>query len=352
MAHGRPRRLINRRAWTWRPARGTAGWIRTRGAALDRCGVGVQPCRPTRLGYQRMKPAPFQYVRPRTVEDALALMAEAEGEFVKVIAGGQSLVPLMNLRMASPDRLIDLQEIASLRDLRFVDDSLRIGAMVTQRECELSTLVGAHVPLLTMALPLVAHPPVRERGTIGGSLVHADPAAELPLVAIMTEATLLLRSLTGQRRVSAADFVRGALTTDLGQGELLLAVELPTTCPRAGWGFSEFSQRHGDFAWALTAAQVCIRPDGTLSLVVLGLGGICSPPVRHPFDELRSKTPELGAFTVAAEELLSTIEVSPGGKAQNSDLRAITLELAVQAFENALEQANNRKEVQEPCTCR
>ena len=207
-----------------------------------------------------MKPPQFDYHDPRGVGDALALLAE-HGEDAKVLAGGQSLVPLLNFRLASPDHLIDLGRIGSLRYVTRRDGRLRIGTMTRQATVERSPLVAEHWPLLTEALGLVAHAQIRNRGTIGGSVAHADPAAELPLAFTTLEATFHLRSQSRERSVDAADFFITHLTTAIEPNELLVEIEVPPVPAGTGWAFSEYARRHGDFALGGAAALVTVADD-------------------------------------------------------------------------------------------
>ncbi|GAA1782533.1 FAD binding domain-containing protein [Streptomonospora arabica] len=201
-----------------------------------------------------MKPAPFDYVRPARVEDAVAELAAADGGG-KVIAGGQSLMPVLAMRLARPETLVDVNAIAELADVREEDGALRIGATARQRRLEREP-GGAGVPLLGMALPWVGHRELRSRGTVCGSLAHADPAAELPAVACCLDGVLTLAGPAGDRDVPARDFFTGAMTTALGHAEVVRSVRLPRAAPGDGFGFAEVARRHGDFALAGVAVHV------------------------------------------------------------------------------------------------
>ncbi|MCI0434285.1 MAG: xanthine dehydrogenase family protein subunit M [Gemmatimonadetes bacterium] len=212
-----------------------------------------------------MKPAPFDYHAPDSVAEALGLLAQ-HGEDAKALAGGQSLVPVLNFRLARPAVLVDLNRIASLRGIEAMPDGgVRIGAMARQREAEQSEVVAVCAPLLTEALPHVAHVQIRNRGTIGGSLAHADPAAELPALALALEARLQLRRGDEERWLDASDFFTGLFSTALAPDELLVAVELPALPPRAGCAFEEVARRHGDYALM-----------GIAAIVVLDANGVCT----------------------------------------------------------------------------
>lgn len=220
-----------------------------------------------------MKPAPFNYFAPASLEEALALKAQ-HGEEAKALAGGQSLIPAMNFRVAQPAILVDLNRIASLRDIR-KNGALTIGAMTTQSTAEKNTLVAEHVPLLHEALPNIAHPQIRNRGTIGGSVAHADPAAELPVVCLALGARMLAQSQSGERWIEAQEFFSGLFSTALAADELLTAVEFPLVEERTGYAFLEVARRHGDYAMAGLAAVLSLDENGLCRqarLVYLNVG--------------------------------------------------------------------------------
>ncbi|MGH3166198.1 MAG: FAD binding domain-containing protein [Trebonia sp.] len=225
-----------------------------------------------------MKPVTFDLVRPADVDEALAELSVDPDES-KLLAGGQSLVPLLNFRLARPARLIDLARIQSLRGITRDYGRLSIGAMTTQHEAEQSDLVRRYAPLLAAALPRIAHPPIRSRGTVGGSTAHADPAAEIPAVVLALDATIRTRSAEGSREVSAAEFFHGFLTTALAADELLTAVELPVAPPGTGAAFLEVARRHGDFALVGAAVQLTLR-EGAVTDCRLVLTGVSDRPCR------------------------------------------------------------------------
>jgi len=204
-----------------------------------------------------MKPAPFVYHRPATLDEALALLAEHGGE-AKPLAGGQSLIPAMNFRLARPAVLVDLNRVAELGYVRAGRDGLRIGAMTRQRAVERSDAVRGAAPLVAEAMPFIAHPQIRNRGTVGGSLAHADPAAELPAVMLTLEARFRARSVKGERWIPAGEFFRGILETALGPDELLVEVAVPESPARTGHAFEELARRHGDYALVGVAARVTL----------------------------------------------------------------------------------------------
>ena len=208
-----------------------------------------------------MKPAPFEYFRPRSLDEALSLLAEHAGE-AKPLAGGQSLIPAMNFRLATPSVLIDLNDLSDLNYIKDDSSGIRIGGMTRQRSLERSAVVSKRFPLIAETLPHIAHPAIRNRGTIGGSLAHADPAAELPAVMLALKATLTVRSTSETREVPAEEFFIGLFTTALQPGELLTEIRIPAAAARSGFAFQEISRRHGDFALVGVATAVQIHEDG------------------------------------------------------------------------------------------
>jgi len=215
-----------------------------------------------------VKPPPFAYHRPDSVEHALALLAQ-HGDDAKPLAGGQSLVPMMNFRIARPAHLIDILGLSELSYIRAGrDGGLRIGAATRQMTAERSPLVAAGWPLLTGALECVAHPQIRARGTIGGSLAHADPAAELPVAIAALDGELRVRSVRGERTIGWREFFVAPLETSLAEDELLVELTLPPPVPLAGASFREHATRHGDFALAGAAALVTAGDGGSASLTL------------------------------------------------------------------------------------
>ena len=224
-----------------------------------------------------MKAAPFDYVRPATVTEALAALSEAADD-AKVLAGGQSLVPVLAMRLGRPAVLVDINTVAGLDEASLSEDTLYVGATVRQRRLEHDPLAAA-VPLLGMALPWIGHRELRSRGTVCGSLAHADPAAELPAVAACLNATLDIAGPSGRRSVSARDFFTGPMTTVLDPAELLLAARFPAAVPGDGFAFAELSRRHGDYALAGVAVRVTHTTSGEVQRAVLAAFAISSRPV-------------------------------------------------------------------------
>ena len=225
-----------------------------------------------------MKPIDFTLHRPETVAEAVALLAEHADE-AKVLAGGQSLVPLLNFRLARPEHVVDLGRLASLTEIRRMPRELVVGAMVRQAQAEHSAAVAAHTPLLAAALPNIAHPPIRNRGTVGGSLAHADPAAELPAVAMALDAVFVARGPSGSREVAATDFFRTHLTTALAADELLTEIRFPRAEPGTGAAMLEIGRRRGDFALVGVAVQVRLT-DGEIADARVCFTGVDEVPHR------------------------------------------------------------------------
>jgi carbon-monoxide dehydrogenase medium subunit len=226
-----------------------------------------------------MKPAPFDYAAPSTLDEVVALLAEHDGE-AKLLAGGQSLVPLLNMRLARPSLVVDLGRVGGLDDIRDVEGGLAIGAMTTQRAVERSTLVAARQPMLHAAVRFIAHPQIRNRGTVGGSLAHADPAAEWPALALALDAEFRVVGPDGARTIEAAEFFVTYLTTTLAATEILTEIHLPARPRRGGWAFQEIARRHGDYALAGIAVTTTLDGGGRCADARLVLFGVGSTPLR------------------------------------------------------------------------
>jgi carbon-monoxide dehydrogenase medium subunit len=220
-----------------------------------------------------MKASAFSYARATSVTNALELLA-AHGDGAKVLSGGQSLMPAMNLRLISPELIIDIGELAELRGIEVRGDILRVGALTRHVDLQRSPDVARNAPLLTQAIAHVAHPAIRNRGTIGGSLAHADPASELPACMLALNATIVVSGVAGERRIAAGNFFKGIYETDLSPQELLIAVELPVAQKNSVHFFDEFTRRHGDYAIAGLAAQALVEGDvfADLRLVFFAVG--------------------------------------------------------------------------------
>jgi len=260
-----------------------------------------------------VKPAPFAYVAPRSLEEALEALAE-RGDEAKILAGGQSLIPVLNFRLAQPTALVDLNRVPGLDGISKEAGALRIGALARQRTLERDATIAAHAPLLAEAIPHVAHPQIRNRGTLGGSLAHADPAAELPAVALALDARFRIARRGGERWVEAHDFFTGLFSTVLAADEILIEVELPAPPPRTGWAFLESARRHGDYALAGVAARVTLDGDGRCASSRLVLLSVGDGPVdaRRAAEALAGSGLEADAVAAACE-LASGEEIDPIG---------------------------------------
>jgi CO/xanthine dehydrogenase FAD-binding subunit len=219
-----------------------------------------------------MKPPAFDYLVADSVAMAAAALAEARGD-AKIIAGGQSLVPMLNFRLLRPSVLVDINRIAGLAFIEEAADAIRIGALTRHYQLETSPVIARHLPVLSCAMTHVAHLAIRNRGTIGGSLSHADPAAELPMMAMLLDAELRIASRLGERPVPARDFFLSAMTVELAADELMTEIVLPKLPPQTGWGFEEVARRHGDFALAAAAATLTVS-GGTIRQARIALTGV------------------------------------------------------------------------------
>jgi CO/xanthine dehydrogenase FAD-binding subunit len=250
-----------------------------------------------------MKPPPFEYSAPTTLEEALEVLHE-RGEDARPLAGGQSLIPMLSLRLARPSHLIDLAGIDELASVRVEGRQLVIGAMVREASAERYREVGQLAPLLALALPFIGHPAIRSRGTIGGSLAHADPAAELPAVALILGAELVAQSHDrGKRTIQAADFFTGFFTTALEPDEILTEIRIPKPTTGTGGAIEEVARRHGDFAMVGAAAVVRLE-GGKIGAAHIVLTGVSGTPVRATEAEtsLAGAEPTDEVFAEAAEQ--------------------------------------------------
>jgi CO/xanthine dehydrogenase FAD-binding subunit len=255
-----------------------------------------------------MKPAPFQYERAADLQSALSALARF-GKQAKVLAGGQSLIPMLNLRLASTERLIDVGRLDELRYVRVVDDELRIGALTTHNAVLQSPEVAQHCPIMVEAYRLVSHHSVRNRGTIGGSLCHNDPASEMPLVINLVGGTLIARSASGERAIAADQFFKGSFETALDASELLTEIRVPIPARGHGWSFQEISQRKGDYA--LVAAGAMLAIDGEVCCRVrLGFRNVGETIFRMPAIEARieGQPPSAALFSAAGTAAMNAVD--------------------------------------------
>ena len=264
-----------------------------------------------------MKPPAFEYHRADSLRSALTLLADRDD--AKPLAGGQSLIPAMNFRLAAPAALVDLNGLTELAGISERGSVIRIGALTRHRAVERDPVIRRKVPLLSETMPYIAHPQIRTRGTIGGSLAHADPAAELPAVMVALDAEVVLNSVRGERRLRAGDFFTGLFQTALEPGELIVAVEIPAQPPKTGWAFEEFSRRHGDFALVGVAVTVAVDPKGSCAGARLALLSVGEGPVlaTGAMEQLRGS--DLGVEAIAAAAARVAREIDPP-----SDIHATT----------------------------
>jgi carbon-monoxide dehydrogenase medium subunit len=248
-----------------------------------------------------MKPPPFTYHDPKTIPEALDLLAGKEN--AKVLAGGQSLMPMLNFRYVLPDHVIDINKVAGLTGIEAGRDSIRIGAMTRQRDVEFSKDVAAKLPLLQEAILNVGHRQTRNRGTVGGSLAHLDPSAEIPTIAMAVGATVHVESKRGKRDVAMAEFPAGYMTPSIELDELVTGVTLPLWPAGHGYGFVEFARRHGDFAITSSAALLEVDGSGRIKRASVTVSGVGPSPVRCTEAEkmLVGETGSDKAFRAAAE---------------------------------------------------
>lgn len=282
-----------------------------------------------------MKPAPFDYYDPTTLEEALALLRE-HGDDAKLLAGGQSLIPMLNMRLARPKVLIDLNRVEGLAYVRDDSTHLAVGAMTRHADVERSPLVAERQPLLAEAMRHVGHVQIRSRGTIGGSLVHADPSAELPAVMVALEAVMRVTGPDGVREVPAEELFLMYFTTSLAPDEILTEVRVPVLPPRTGYAFEELARRHGDFALAGVACTVTLSDTGAVTDCRLGLTGVGMTPVRAR---------EAEALFISTGDARKAAEAVMGAIMPDSDIHGTAeyrQELAGVLTERALHRAMER----------
>ena len=287
-----------------------------------------------------MKPAPFRYVAARSIEQALALKAE-HGDEARFLAGGQSLVPTMNFRLTQPAMLIDINPLTELAGIKNGGaDRVRIGALTRYRALERDPAIERKLPLVHEALPLIAHPQIRNRGTIGGNLSHADPASEMPAIVLTLGGRLRAQSAKGERWIEARDFFVGALTTALEPDEMLTEIELPAAPPRSGACFIEMSRRRGDFAIIGVACTLRVDGEGKCAEARIGL---CNAGDRPVFAEAASASligEHIGVPEIAQAAALVQGAIDPGGSIHAS--KEFQRHLAGVLTTRALTTANDR----------
>jgi carbon-monoxide dehydrogenase medium subunit len=288
-----------------------------------------------------MKPAAFEYVVANSIEQAVAALAQAGGD-AKILAGGQSLVPMLNFRLLRPAILVDINRIPDLAFIEDAGDAVKIGALTRHHQLETSPVIAEHFPILSYAMTHVAHLAIRNRGTIGGSLSHADPAAELPMMALLLGAKLHISSGRGKRVVEAREFFLDALTVNLAEDELLTEIHLPKLPPHTGWGFEEVARRAGDFALAAVAATITMSA-GAMKEARIALTGVAPTPVRASEAEalLVGQKPEAKLIAHVTEAVRAAIEPETDLHASSDYRRHLAGVLAGRALAAALQRAGS-----------
>jgi carbon-monoxide dehydrogenase medium subunit len=286
-----------------------------------------------------MKPPDFRYLAPRTVDEAVGALTD-QGEDAKLLAGGQSLVPMMNLRLAAPTAIVDLNYVRDLAGVREADDHVVVGAMTRHREVATNAVLRRRVPVLARAASFIGYPAIRNRGTIGGSLAHADPVAEMPCIALMLDAELLIAGPAGQRTIAAADFFEGYFTTALRPAEILTGIKIHTNGGVQPWAFQEFARKTGDFAVAAAAVTASLN-GATIERFRVGLAGVSDRPVRAgQLERSLSGLAVSDARNAVAEGQGCSMVVTEGQSAGwNSDRAEVAGVLAERAIAELLESA-------------
>ncbi len=292
-----------------------------------------------------MKPPKLEYVPAESVEQAASVKASYEGD-ASILAGGQSLIPMLNFRLATPSALIDLGRVPGLSSVRVEDGLVRVGAMTRHRELERDEQAAAACPLLAQALAHVAHPAIRNRGTLGGTMAHADSAAEMPAVLLALDGHVRVCGIAGGRTISAQELFVFHMTTSLELDEVLVEVAFPALSATAGTSFQEISRRHGDYALAGVCAVAELDAGGALADVRLACIGIGSTPLRASAAEhlLRGASPTEDAFAAAAEAAAACVDAVDEEQATVSYRRRLVQVLTVRALREACARSRARRE--------
>jgi CO/xanthine dehydrogenase FAD-binding subunit len=290
-----------------------------------------------------MKAAPFEYSRPADIDEACALLAADDG--ARIVAGGQTLVPMMAMRLARPTRIVDINRIADLSYIRDEDDAVAIGATTRQCLVERDPLVAARLPLLARAIPWIGHNATRARGTIGGSIANADPAAELPLIAMTLDAVLSYRAGGQTDDIPAAEFFIGPMITTLPAGAVLTGIRFPVWSGKTGVGFHEVNARRSDFAFVSAAAQVELGDDGVCKRIALCVGAATDFPMRLETAERQLQGGALAdaAVKAAVAEALADIDALEDLHASAAYRARVAVKLAVRAVADARDHALGKK---------
>jgi CO/xanthine dehydrogenase FAD-binding subunit len=285
-----------------------------------------------------MKPAPFDYVRPDTLAEACALLAADED--ARLIAGGQTLVPMLAMRLARPAKLVDILRLPELAGIREEKGAAIVGATTRQAQAERDPIIRSSVPMLARVLPWVGHPPTRNRGTVGGSIANADPSAEIPLVAVILGADIMLASVDGPTSMPAADFFIGAMVTSIGHGQCVSAIQFPVwRHKRIGVGFFEISARRSDFAFAAAAAQVALDDEGNCLDVAFGVGGVGDRPLRLDVSSLIGTHLDAASVSDAVNAVSVDLDAMSDLHASAAYRRRVAVTLGIRALEQARDNA-------------
>lgn len=285
-----------------------------------------------------MKAAPFDYVRPDTLAEACELLAGDDD--ARLIAGGQTLVPMLAMRLARPAKLIDILRLPELSGIREERGTVVVGATTRQAQAERDPVIQASLPMLARVLPWVGHPPTRNRGTVGGSIANGDPSAEIPLVAVTLGAEIMLATTAGSTLMPAEAFFIGPMVTMIGQGECISAIRFPVwSYPRIGVGFLEISARRSDFAFVAAAAQVALDEEGRCLDVALGLGGVGDRPLRLDASSLIGTKLEAGSAAEAVNAACAGIDAMSDLHASAAYRRRVAVTLGIRTLEQARDNA-------------
>lgn len=287
-----------------------------------------------------MKPAPFDYVRPDSLAEACDVLAADED--ARVIAGGQTLIPMLAMRLARPTKLVDILRLKELHGIRAEPDAIVIGAVTRQVEVERSEIVHRSLPLLMKALPWVGHPPTRNRGTVGGSIANADPSAEIPLIAVTLEAEIEIANPTDRTRMPAEEFFIGPMLTSVMPGDCVCGVRFPVWSQgRVGTGFHEVSARQSDFAFVAAAAQVALDDGGRCVNATLGLGGVVDRAIRIDVSPLIGENPTPSAIADVVRAQTRDLETGSDLHATADYRRRVAAVLGARALEDAFADARS-----------
>jgi CO/xanthine dehydrogenase FAD-binding subunit len=285
-----------------------------------------------------MKPAPFEYVRPDSLAEACELLAREED--ARLIAGGQTLMPMLAMRLARPAKLIDILRLPELAGIRGEKGAVIVGATTRQAQAERDPVIRTSVPMLARVLPWVGHPPTRNRGTIGGSIANADPSAEIPLVAVTLGADIMLATTDGPTSTPAADFFTGPMVTSIGHGQCVSAIRFPVwRHKRIGLGFFEISARRSDFAFVAAAAQVALDEQDRCIEVALGLGGVADRPLRLDVSCLVGTRLDSASLADAVNAACRAVDAMSDLHASAAYRRRVAVTLGIRALEQARDNA-------------